>query len=192
MEDSTYVEGVKAIGSLGEFINHYGFMVIFCALVLVLMLVFFLTYSKNMTKKSDSELHILQKEREAAINQNNQMFNLVTEVQTNQVAQLQEMTSTLRDINKSIDSTQTHIQLSELDLRKIEEDIDHMDDNYENIEKTLMEILNFAKQTDQCNKEVLNKVIFIEKSLDRLSRQRKTSKPKSTDNKSDNTSDSTD
>ena len=178
VNSANLTEGVQAIGSVGDFINRYGFMVMFCALVLVLMFLFFVMYSKNLSKKSDTELDILQKEREAAINQNNQMFNLVTEVQTNQIAQLQEMTSLLKDINKTVDSTHTHIEINETDIKKIEEDIIHIDDNYDNIERTLSEILTFVKQTDSCNKEVYQKVLYIEKSLDVLVKQRKSNKQK--------------
>ena len=169
---------VGSAGTVGDFINRYGFMIVFCSLVLILLFLFFLKYSQYLTKKSDSEVGMLQREREANINQNNQMFTLVTEVQTSQISQLQEMTSLLKDINLTINSAHTRIEISENDIKKIEEDIIHIDDNYEYIVKTLSEILSFVTQSDQYNKEVYHKVIAIEKNLDVLAAKYKSTKTK--------------
>lgn len=160
------VNVVEHAGNVGEFINDYGFMIVFSALVIVLLFRFFSKYSDALRKKSDAELGMLQKEREASINQNNQMFTLVTEVQTSQISQLQEMTSLLKDINLTVNSTHTRVEINENDIKKLGEDLVHIDDNYEYISKTLGEILSFVSQSDQYNKEVYHKVLEIEKSLD--------------------------
>ena len=101
---------VDSIQDLSEWINRYGFMVIFSSVALILVICAFFMYMKRASKKDDKDNEILIKERMASIEQGKQMFDLVTNVQTEQVTQLQQMTAALQEMNKSIIDTDTKVR----------------------------------------------------------------------------------
>ena len=155
----------ETIEAIGAIVNKYGFMVVFSVIVLVLVTFFFITHDKRSGKKQDSELQILIKERESAIEQNQQMFNLVTKVQTEQVVQLQQMTDSLKDMNKSIQNSEFKVNEATDHFEELKSSVKTCDENSKIILDTISEILEYVKTSQNCNHEILEKVNLLESRL---------------------------
>lgn len=155
----------ETIESFGEFINRYGFMVLFSTIVLIILTILFINHEKVSMKKQESELEALNKERNANLEQNSKMFDLVTRVQTEQVVQLQQMTTSLRDIHRNIKDTEIRIIQTTENFEKIKLSLDNHDEHAIQIIDTLGEILEYVKNTEAYNKEIIAKISIIEESL---------------------------
>lgn len=155
----------ETIDAIGSMVNKYGFMVVFSVIVLILVVFFFVTHDKRNGKKQDSELQILVKERESAIEQNQQMFNLVTKVQTEQVVQLQQMTDSLKDMNRSVQSNEIKITEATDHFEELKLSVKSCDENSKVILDTISEILDYVKTSQNCNHEILEKVNLLESQL---------------------------
>ena len=92
---STTQQSLESAEKFGEYINRYGFMIIFSAVILVIMIIVAIFYIKKYAERSKAEMEMANRERTASIEQNSKMFDLVTKVQTEQVVQLQAMTESL-------------------------------------------------------------------------------------------------
>lgn len=155
----------ETIDAIGSMVNRYGFMVVFSVIVLILVVFFFVTHDKRNGKKQDSELQILVKERESAIEQNQQMFNLVTKVQTEQVVQLQQMTDSLKDMNHSVQSSEIKMTEASDHFEELRLSVKSCDANSRVILDTISEILDYVKTSQNCNHEILEKVNLLESQL---------------------------
>lgn len=153
------------VETLADLVNRYGFMIVFSVIMLSLIVVCVIGFSKRSDKKQDSELKILCEEREASIEQNKQMFDFVTKVQTEQVVQLQQMTSLLREMNRSVNETETKLSEANDNFEKLRESMLLCDEHSKHIIDTLAEILDYVKTSQLCNNEILTKVNSLEKSL---------------------------
>lgn len=156
------VETIEAIGSM---INKYGFMIVFSVIVLILVVFYFVNHDKRTGKKQDSELQILTKERESAIEQNKQMFDLVTKVQTEQVVQLQQMTDSLKDMNRSVQNNEIKMNEATDHFEELRVSVRTCDKNSKVILDTISEILEYVKTSQNCNQEILDKVNLLEQRL---------------------------
>ena len=146
-------------------VNRYGFMVIFCIVVLLLLIAFFVSFERHYGRKQDSEMNLLSKERNATIDQNKQMFDLVTKVQTEQVVQLREMTDSLREMNGGVTFNKHQLEIANEKYEKIQKSIDEAGDDHEQIMGTLSEILTYVKTNEMCNKEIIEKICLLENAL---------------------------
>lgn len=102
---------VEKVSEFGKFINEYGFLIIFGAIMLLAIgtaiFMFLRSWNKREsakigadTEKARVELELVQKERLANIEHNKQMYKLVTEVQSEQVSQMRNISdviTTLKD-----------------------------------------------------------------------------------------------
>ena len=155
----------ETIDAIGSMINKYGFMVVFSVIVLILVVFYFVNHDKRNGKKQDSELQILTKERESAIEQNKQMFDLVTKVQTEQVVQLQQMTDSLKDMNRSVQNNEKKMTEAYDHFEEMRVSVRTCDENSKVILETISEILEYVKTSQNCNQEILDKVNLLEKRL---------------------------
>ena len=110
-------------------------------------------------------MDLLSKERNATIDQNKQMFDLVTKVQTEQVVQLREMTDSLREMNGGVTFNKHRLEIANEKYEKIQKSIDEAGDDHEQIMDTLSEILTYVKTNEMCNKEILEKICLLENAL---------------------------
>lgn len=154
--------GTDAIGEFAEFANRYGFMILFSVVVLVVLIVLFINHEKISIKKQEAELDSINKERSANLEQNKKMFDLVTNVQTEQIVQLREMTISLHDLNKSIEQNTSQIDLTKQSLDDIHTSLKGHEAQAGEILKTLNDINVIAKTNEATNKEVLNKISELE------------------------------
>jgi K+/H+ antiporter YhaU regulatory subunit KhtT len=89
------------------------------------------------------------------------MFNLVTNVQTEQIGQLREMTTVL----KSLSDTTREVAGVSSDVKDIKVSSANTEKNSEIILNTLADILEYVRRTEKCNHVILEKVNLLEKSL---------------------------
>lgn len=148
-----------------EFVNRYGFMTIFCVVVILVLIAFFINFSKQSSKKQESELEFLNKERNASLEQNQQMFDLVTKVQTEQIIQLQEMTTTLKELNTLTMKTELKLDNFNSDFEKIHDLMKEHDKTSFYIKDVLNDIIVYVKKSEKCTQEILEKVTILESTL---------------------------
>lgn len=156
---------VETVSEFTQLSNTYGFMTVFSVVVLLLITGFMIMTQRTAAKRQKSEITLLEKERTNNMEQNNKMYDIVINVQSEQVSQLREMTNTLKVINDK--SVETRDKITDMDIT-----MHHMDSSLENIStkddtilKTLAEILAYVKSNDHCNKDILAKVKKIDEFL---------------------------
>lgn len=155
------------VNQMLELANNYGFALLFSVVVLGILATFFIAYIKKTNKKSDTEIDILYKERSANIQQNAQMFNLVTNVQTEQVTQLQSMTRVLQEINATITTTNERMSKTDESIEKMSRSIYETTVQNESIISTITEILEYVKVNGKSDREIIEKVDRIQHILDK-------------------------
>lgn len=148
-----------------EIVNQYGFMLVFSIIVLGLAVYFFFRREKQESKKSNSEMDILYQERYASIEQNKQMFDLVTNVQTEQVSQLQNMTKVLQDISLRVETSSEKINTTDANMQNVEKNILETSLQNDSIISTVAEILDYVKASSKCAIEILEKVTKLEEMI---------------------------
>ena len=148
-----------------EIVNQYGFMLVFSIIVLGLAVYFFFRHEKQESKKSNSEMDILYQERHASIEQNKQMFDLVTNVQTEQVSQLQNMTKVLQDISSRVETSSEKINTTDANMQNVEKNILETSLQNDSIISTVAEILDYVKASSKCAIEILEKVTKLEEMI---------------------------
>ena len=119
-------------------------------------------------KKQESELEAITKERNANLEQNKKMFDLVTSVQTEQIIQLREMTTSLKDMNMALENTKAQINKSNLSLESINDSLKGHEIQAVEILSELNEILSIVKVNESHNNELLQKISEIEKCIKSL------------------------
>lgn len=155
-------ETVDSVLGLAEFINRYGFMIVFSAVTFVVLIVFFFYYIRRISRKEKNENDILIKERTASIEQDQKIFDLVTTVQTEQVSQLRQMTVSLQEMNKSILDTDAKVMEASLNLDRIRDSIKICGEQNHEILDVVKEVLEFVKKSDKDSGEILAKVNALE------------------------------
>lgn len=158
----------QTIGDFAEFTNRYGFMIVFSVVVLIVLVILFINHEKIAMKKQESDLESIAKERNANLEQNKKMFDLVTTVQTEQIIQLKEMTASLKDMNKALEQSTSHINMTNRSLEEINTSLKGHEVQASEIVKSLGEILTIVKTNEASNQEVLTKVSEVEAYLKRL------------------------
>lgn len=152
----------STISEFAEFTNKYGFMVIFSVVVLAILIILFINHEKISIKKQEAELDSINKERSANLEQNKKMFDLVTNVQTEQIVQLREMTISLHDLNKTMEQQNTQLDITKQSLDDLQSSIEGHNAQAGEMLRTLNDINTIAKTNEATNKEVLNKISELE------------------------------
>ena len=162
---------ITVVNSFGEFINRYGFMILFSIIMLLVIIFIANKLIQQSTKRADAELELTIKERNSSIEQNTKMFNLVTEVQTKQVVQLQQMTESLKEMNESVKESQAQMGTATESFNTVKDSILENSDNQKIIQSSLEEVLNYVKSSSELNTKILEKIESIEKEVLRFSRK---------------------
>lgn len=164
MEAPTHVN-MESIGTLAEFMNRYGFLIIFAASILLLLITAMGIYLHIITKKTTTELELAAKEKQATLDQNAAMFNLVTDVQTKQITQLEQISKLLSDISPIVSNTDLTIHSNAKDLEIIRSDINSIGNDNSKIQSLLNEILDYVKENEKYDREIIEKVSALESML---------------------------
>jgi methyl-accepting chemotaxis protein len=165
MAEGSRNEEVKTVESFASLVNEYGFMIVFSVVVLIMVIIFFIRHEKRSGRKQDQELKLITKEREAAIEQNQKMFELVTKTQNEQVVQLREMTDSLRDMNKSSQMNEGRIVDAMTRIEEIRQTTKSCDEKSKVILDTITDILASVKTSQECNHDILDKINLLERKL---------------------------
>ena len=176
-------ETIDSSTTVSQNIHDYGFLVVFAGSMIVIVVLFFLWLFAMNKKKSDKEMDILAKERSASIEQGQQMFKLVTEVQTQQITQLQQMTESLKElrlISTNTDKEMTNISSS---FEQVRGAISDFDLNHRHLKQALDDVLECVKASRELNNTILTKVNVIEKGLNSVVHEKKNNSSRKKDEK---------
>lgn len=160
---------VQNINDFGRFINEYGFLIVFGAVILIALgtgiFMFLRSWNKresariaSESDKAKIELDLLTKERLANIEQNKQMYELVTKVQSEQVVQMENISKviiTLKDevvnsasiVRQTLENTET----LETDVCGILKKVDRISKELEELAQKIDQIRDLLRSTEGCN-----------------------------------------
>ena len=158
-------EATDAGSVVSKDISDYGFLVVFAGSMIVIVVLFFIWLFSMNKKKSDKEMDILAKERSASIEQGQQMFKLVTEVQTQQITQLQQMTESLKELRNSATNTDREMANISSNFEQVRTSILDCDANHRHIRQALDDVLECVRTSRELNNTILDKVNTIEEGL---------------------------
>lgn len=161
---------VQSINEFGRFINEYGFLIIFGAVILIALgtgiFMFLRSWNKresariaSESDKAKIELDLLTKERLANIEQNKQMYELVTKVQSEQVVQMENISKvivTLKDevvnsasiVRQTLENTET----LETDVCGILKKVDRISKELEELAQKIDQIRDLLRSTETVTK----------------------------------------
>lgn len=157
---------VQNISEFGKFINEYGFLIIFGAVILIALgtgiFMFLRSWNKresariaSESDKAKIELDLLTKERLANIEQNKQMYELVTKVQSEQVVQMENISKvivTLKDevVNSASIAKQTleNTETLETDVCGILKKVDRISKELEELAQKIDQIRDLLRSTE--------------------------------------------
>lgn len=157
--------GINQIGTIAEFINRFGFMIVFAAVMLLVLIFVLYNAQKNAMRKSEVELELMKRERTSSIEHNAKMFDLVTEVQTKQIVQLDSMTVALQNISFTISENKTGLEEVTNKLNDLQEKISAQDDKQEVIIDMLQQLIDFASKNEKFEAEISEKINHIDDQM---------------------------
>ena len=164
-ESSSPKDEVEVVDHLGTLVNRYGFLTVFAIIVLVLAVIFFIKHEKRSGKKQEQEMELSKKEKDSAIERTDKIYDLAANLLTSQIAQLQQMTDTLKDINHTVQSNETKVIDAMSKFEEIKGSVKSCDENSKIILDTISDILSYVKTSQTCNQEILFKVNLLEHKL---------------------------
>ncbi len=167
---------VESATALAEIISEYGFLIVFAAVCLGIMMTsvyIFIrrwesnnkTHNDSQREKSRVEIELMQQRTSAEIEQSSKMFDLVTEVQTNQIAQMRSITDVINLLKDEINNNNLMTQNNSEKIITIDNNISCMLAKYENIDNMNNEILNFIKTSKCTSEEILYKLDILIKLM---------------------------
>lgn len=161
-------KSINTASELAKLVNEYGFMLVFSTIILIIIVVIVFNYIKRTSRKTDAEMKLVEQERQASIQQNKQMFDLVTNVQVKQIVQLEAMTSSLQQMNIKLQQNEDALEKVSTNIEKIERNISKYDDSHAYIRQTLDEVLTYIKANNTISNEIADKVRLLEITLNQL------------------------
>lgn len=164
-------ENIDVIERLLIFAKDYGFILLFAILSLLLMAGSISKFigrweSINKIKIDESstrhriELELMQKRTNAEIEQSIKMFNLVTEVQTSQVSQMQTITEVINLLKEEIRDSRLTANNTGEKITILNTHVTGMMDRYENTMESIPKILHNIKDLYK-NQEIIMKKLNI-------------------------------
>ena len=161
-------KSINTASELAKLVNEYGFMLVFSTIILIIIVVIVFSYIKRTSRKTDAEMRLFEQERQASIQQNKQMFDLVTNIQVKQIVQLEAMTSSLQQMNSKLQQNVDALEQVSTNIEKIERNISKYDDSHAYIRQTLDEVLTYIKANNTISNEIADKVRLLEITLNQL------------------------
>ena len=144
----------ETLNTFGEFINKFGLSILISCITIIVVLKIVqsrIEESKQRSnidiEKAELELELTKQEKNAEMKRNEQMFVMVTEVQTKQIEQLNNISNVLTTATRDLHSDGMELKEARQDIREI----------YQLLEKVYRcseDNINISEQ----NKEVLDKL----------------------------------
>lgn len=146
----------KELNTFGNFIQTFGFPILFGVVVIIILVWYFRAKIKTMNdnasmekEKTLTELDLMKKQRLQEMDRNDKITGLVIDVQTKQVDQLNKMNDNMDDLSKMITSTY-------LEMKSVHADIDNVYTIVTKIQKDTGETLTVVKESNQIVKKMIN------------------------------------
>lgn len=144
------------LSTFGKFIETFGFPILFGVIVVIILIWYFKAKIKTMNdnasiekEKALTELNLMKQQRLQEMNRDNKITNLVIDVQTKQVDQLDKMTENMDDLSKILTSAYH-------EMKAVHSDIDNVYTIVNKIQKDTGETLTVVKENNQIVKKMIN------------------------------------
>lgn len=165
---------IDQVSSFAKMINDYGFLMVFGAVILLIAMTFLIIVIKRWDttnkirieserEKSDAEICILQKQRDAEIKQTEKLFDFVTDIQTKQITEMRSLTEVINMIKGELQNNQVLASENLSTVNRIELSIRSLDEQNSDIFGTMKTILEYVKNAEEHNKEIIkhvNNILF--------------------------------
>lgn len=155
----------QEVGNFGKFINEYGFLIIFGALMLLAVgtaiFMFLRSWNKRESAKiaSDAEkakveLELLTKERMSHIEQNKKTYELVTTVQTEQVNQMRAISEVINNLKNEVMNNSTVARETLANTDRMSNDVSGILIRMETISKEIEEVTEKVESCHQLETQI--------------------------------------
>lgn len=172
-------ETMKNVETLGELVSKYGFLVVFSIVMLLIVLSIAVTFINRMSasmklkyeaeaKKMNIENDHLEKQREAEIDQQRKMFDLVTNVQTEQVSQLRDISSVMALMKQELQTDTMAINRNNLAIDELNKSVNDIILKYEVIASTLVNVDHKTEETDKKIEELVDSISVVKDLLEKI------------------------
>ena len=142
---------VDQVSHVAELIYKYGFIIVFCAVILVIAIIVVIALVINSNRKHQATLKAEQDkaaqslsldraERESHIKTNEKMVSIVTEVQTEQISQLHEMSNILTSLKNELKISTAAIQDIGTSVTLINQSLSNLEKQNEHNKKDIGEM----------------------------------------------------
>ena len=144
-------DAVDQVSRVTELIYKYGFVIVFCAVILVVAIIIVIALVINSNRKHQAALKAEQErttqslsldkaERESHIKTNEKMVSIVTEVQTEQISQLHEMSNILTSLKNELKISTAAIQDIGTSVTLINQSLSNLEKQNEHNKKDIGEM----------------------------------------------------
>lgn len=157
---------MHSIESMSNFVNRYGFMIVFSVIVLGIITICAWKFLSYLIKKAEKDSEIAEKERLSYIEQQKDLLKMVTENNTEHVAELRKIGSTLDAISTNTSNTFNTTTIVEKNIEDIEKDLNGLGSNYNAIKGAVDEIYHVTVTNLQKIAEILEELKMMRSGLE--------------------------
>lgn len=174
---------VEQYQAMGEMVNQYGFLIVFGVVMLLIVALVMYTlihkWSKNIEARSNSEaerakveLSLMEKQQLAQMDQQNKLFDMVTSVQTDQIAQMHEISDVIRImkdelLNNTRYVMETNVHFNTLNT-SVADIVSRYQLTYDSITKLESDFNNITKQSNEKTDDIMESLDEVKKLLTQL------------------------
>ena len=170
----------NAVSNLAELVNKYGFMLVFSAVGLLIIIWFAYSLSNRLNKnfqqraeadaeKTRIELSLMEKEKLADFDKRTKLFSLVTDVQTKQISQLDGITDAIKMIKDEIENISGEVSDNKSEVAILNKNHEIMIKKYEELAKIISKLEEVIDINGKRYKEIQKSLTEIRESVKEIS-----------------------
>lgn len=170
---------LNAVASLSQMINEYGFVIVFAGAMLMLIIIVAVMCIKKLSlsmelryqqeaKKIESETKMIESRRQFDVDQQSKLLDLVTNVQSQQVSQLQNISNVITLAKEELKLTSKALDTNNIALDDLNESVTEIITKYENVAETISDVDKHSILTKSKIDDMIDSINTIKELLIKL------------------------
>ena len=170
---------LNAVASLSQMINEYGFVIVFAGAMLMLIIIVAVMCIKKLSlsmelryqqeaKKVESETKMIESRRQFDVDQQSKLLDLVTNVQSQQVSQLQNISNVITLVKEELKLTSKALDINNITLDDLNKSVTDIITKYENVAETISDVDKHSILTESKIDDMIDSINTIKELLIKL------------------------
>lgn len=170
---------LNAVASLSQMINEYGFVIVFAGAMLMLIIIVAVMCIKKLSlsmelryqqeaKKVESETKMMESRRQFDVDQQSKLLDLVTNVQSQQVSQLQNISNVITLVKEELKLTSKALDINNITLDDLNKSVTDIITKYENVAETISDVDKHSILTESKIDDMIDSINTIKELLIKL------------------------